>query len=97
MTASVNLIVLLHQYENFSGISKKFSVSFLTQIHEHHLKASLLKGRIYQQKKNQKVPIILTCMNSKNEFHHLNYQMTDTYLTSKTIFSKKASLTKYPV
>ena len=89
MKASVNLIVLLHQYENFSGISKKFSVSFLTQIHEHHLKASLLKGRIYQQKKNQKVPIY--------EFHHLNYQMTGTYLTSKTIFSKKASLTKYPV
>ena len=90
MTGSVNLIAVLHQYENFSGISKKISVSVLTQIHEHQLKALLLKGRIYQQKKNQEMPIMLTCMNSKNEFHHLNYQMTGKYLTSKTIFSKKA-------
>ena len=71
-------------------LKKKFSVLVLTQIHKHQLKALLLKGRIYQQKKIQKVPIMLTCMNSKNEFHHLNYQMTGKYLTSKTIFSKKS-------
>ena len=92
MTASVTLIAVLHQYESFSDISKKkFSVLVLTQIHKHQLKALLLKSRIYQQKKIQKVPIMLTCMNSKNEFHHLNYQMTGKYLTSKTIFSKKSN------
>ena len=67
MTASVTLIAVLHQYESFSDISKKkISVLVLTQIHKHQLKALLLKGRIYQQKKIQKVPIMLTCMNSKN-------------------------------
>ena len=40
---------------------------------------------------------MLTCMNSKKEFYHLNYQMTGKYLTCKTTFSKKANLMKYPV
>ena len=40
---------------------------------------------------------MLTCMNSKKGFHHLNYQMTGKCLTSKTTFSKKANLMKFPV
>ena len=38
--------------------------------------------------------IILTFMNS---LYHLNYQMTGKYLRSKTMFSKKVNLMKYPV
>ena len=45
MTAPVNVIAVLHQYENFNGLFKKKlnSVSALTQIHEHQIKALLLK------------------------------------------------------
>ena len=96
MTAPVNVIAVLHQNENFNGLSN-FFVPALIQIHVHQLKALLLKDKIYQQKNNQKVPIILICINLKKEFHHLNYQTTGKYLTSKTTFSKKASLMKYPV
>ena len=97
LTASVNVIAVLHQYENYNDISNFLSASALTQFHEHQLKALLLKGKIYQQKNPQKVSIVLTCMNSKKEFHHLNYQMTGKYLTTKTTFSKKANLMKYLV
>ena len=99
MTTPLNVIDVLHQYKNFNGLSKNiFTVSALTQIHPHQVKALLLKDKTYQQKKNQKVVIMLTWMNSKKKrFHHLNYQMSDKYLISKTTFSRKANLMKYPV
>ena len=56
MAASVNVTryVVLHQYENFNGISCKiFFVLALTHIHKYQLKVLPLKGNIYWQNKNQ--------------------------------------------
>ena len=34
---------------------------------------------------------MLTCMNPKKEFYHLNYHITDKYLISKTTCSKRVN------
>ena len=72
MTTPLNVIDVLHQYKNFNGLSKNiFTVLALTQIHPHQMKALLLKDKTYQQKKNQKVVIMLTWMNSKKKISSL--------------------------
>ena len=54
-SAKITKYAVLQQYENFNCTSSNiFSVLALTQIHEHGLKALLLKGKIYQNQNQRR-------------------------------------------
>ena len=72
MTALVNVIAVLHQYENFNGISKNFFCFSSYTNSQTSADRIATKRQNLPTKKSQKLPVMLTCMNSKKEFHDLN-------------------------
>ena len=67
MTAFVNVITALHQYENFNGISVIF-FCFSSYTNSLTSAESIVSKRDnLRTNKNQKVPVMLTCMNESKK------------------------------